>query len=498
MDVRFVNDIRGEAVAVMATEGAVLAPAAAALDAKSQGALQRAIGASRFSGAPGQVIELVAPAGLDAHRVLIIGVGAGDKVDALAVEKWAGAAVKRVLTAGHDKLSLVTEGFKNVTAAEAASRAAVGSRLAAYRFDRYRTKLKPEQKPSLLEVHVVTDGPAAAQNRYESEASVVDGVFLARDLVNEPPNVLHPPEFAARCKAILEPLGVEVEILGVEAMTKLGMNTLLGVGQGSVKESQLVVMKWAGAKNKAAQPLALVGKGVTFDTGGISLKPGAGMDEMKGDMGGAAAVVGAMRAIAARKAKANVVGLIGLVENMPDGNAQRPGDIVTSMSGQTVEVLNTDAEGRLVLADVVWYAQEKHNPTAVVDLATLTGAIIIALGHEHAGLFSNDDDLAGAITAAGAAEGEPVWRLPQSPAYDKMMDSPNADMKNISGKPAAGSITGAQFIGRFIKPGTPWAHIDIAGTAWKPGPYEDPTSPAWATGYGVRLLNKLVAQRYEE
>ncbi|HYD85955.1 MAG TPA: leucyl aminopeptidase, partial [Vitreimonas sp.] len=241
-----------------------------------------------------------------------------------------------------------------------------------------------------------------------------------------------------------------------------------------------------------------VGKGVTFDTGGISLKPGAGMDEMKGDMGGAAAVAGVMKAVALRKAKANVVGVVALVENMPGPHAQRPGDIVNTMSGQTIEVLNTDAEGRLILADAVWYAQDKFDPCAVIDLATLTGAVIVALGHEHAGLFANDEDLAHAITVAAQAEGEAVWRLPLGPAYDKLIDTPNADMKNIAGKPMAGSIIGAQFVKRFIKDGTPWAHLDIAGTAWKPGPYEDPISPTWATGYGVRLLNRLIASRYED
>jgi leucyl aminopeptidase len=256
-------------------------------------------------------------------------------------------------------------------------------------------------------------------------------------------------------------------------------------------------MKWNGAA-KGVKPVALVGKGVTFDTGGISLKPGAGMDEMKGDMGGAAAVAGAMKAVALRKAKANVVGIVALVENMPGPNAQRPGDIVTTMSGQTIEVLNTDAEGRLILADAVWYAQDKYDPSAVIDLATLTGAVIVALGHEHAGMYSSDEDLAHAITAAGAAEGEPVWRMPLSAAYDKLIDTPNADMKNIAGKPVAGSIVGAQFIKRFVKDGIPWAHLDIAGTAWKPGPYDDPLSPAWATGYGVRLLNRLIQSRYEE
>jgi leucyl aminopeptidase len=287
-------------------------------------------------------------------------------------------------------------------------------------------------------------------------------------------------------------------VLGEKALEEQGMGSLLGVGYGSARETQLVAIKWNGARNKSAQPLALVGKGVTFDTGGISLKPGAAMDEMKGDMGGAALVVSSLRALAARKARANVVGIVGLVENMPDGAAMRPGDILKSMSGQTIEVLNTDAEGRLVLADAVWFAQERFTPNAVIDFATLTGAIITALGHEHAGLFSNDDDLAHALTLAGRDEGEPVWRLPIGPAYDKMIDSANADVKNIAGKPAAGSIVGAQFIQRFIKPGTPWAHLDIAGVAWKPGPYEDPLSPSWATGWGVRLVNRLVATRYEE
>lgn len=497
MDISFKNDARADAIAVMATDGAALLAAGQALDTKTGGALTRALGAIRFTGAPGQMVEILAPANVEAHRILIIGVGAAEKADPLVVERWAGHAVKRVLASGVESLALHAEGVGPVAAAESCARAAVGARLAAYRFDSYRTKLKPEMKPTLKDVIVVAEGSAAAAKRYESFAGVVDGVSLARDLVSEPPNVLHPPSFANRLKEMTA-LGLEVQVLDVAAMQKLGMGALLGVGQGSVNESRLVTMVWKGAKNKAAAPLAIVGKGVTFDTGGISLKPGAGMGDMKGDMGGAAAVAGAMMALAKRKAKANVVGVVGLVENMPDGNAQRPGDIVTSMSGQTIEVLNTDAEGRLVLADAVWYAQETFNPTAVVNLATLTGAIIIALGHEHAGVFSNNDALATDLADAGKAEGEPVWRLPMGPAYDKTIDTPNADMKNITGGTAGGSIAGAQFIQRFIKDGVPWAHIDIAGVAWKPGPYEDPTSPVWATGYGVRLLNRLVANRYEE
>ncbi len=497
MDVRFVTDIRGDAIAIAVPEGGLLGAQAQSLDARTQGQLSRALSSGRFTGAAGQALEVLAPAGLEASRVVLAGVGPADKVDGLAVERWAGACVRRVATSGAERLSLLVEGTKAVTAAEASARAALGARLAGYRFDRYRTRMKAEQKQSLLEVQVVTDAPAAAQSRYDKDSVVVDGVLWARDLVSEPANILHPEEFARRCKA-LDALGLEIEILGEEQMRAAGMGALVGVGQGSVRESQLVVMSWKGLKTRASQPIALVGKGVTFDTGGISLKPGPGMEDMRGDMGGAAAVAGAMMAIAKRKAKANVVGVIGLVENMPDGNAQRPGDIVTSMSGQTIEVLNTDAEGRLVLADAMWYAQEKHNPTVMIDLATLTGAIIVSLGHEHAGLFSNNDELAHGLQAAGAAEGEPVWRLPLGPAYDRLIDSANADIKNVAGKPAAGSIVAAQFLQRFVKPGVAWAHIDIAGTAWKPMPGEDPVSPAWATGYGVRLLNRLIASQYEE
>ncbi len=497
MDINFVADGEGDAIAVMAAQGPALLPAARALDSKSDGALSKALGAVRFSGAPGQAVDLLAPAGLPYKRVLVIGVGDADRADALTVERWAGHAVRRTLTSGAERLVLAPDALPQVAIAEGGAHAAIGARLASYRFDRYRTKQKADAKPSLTDIQIALEAPAAARARHDKLAQIVDGVFFARDLVNEPPNILYPVEFAKRLKA-LEALGLEVTVLGVKEMTELGMGALLGVGQGSSRETQLVVMKWTGLKAKNARPLALVGKGVTFDTGGISLKPGAAMDEMKGDMGGAAAVAGTMMTLAMRQAKANVVGLVGLVENMPDGNAQRPGDIVTTMSGQTIEVLNTDAEGRLVLADVVWYAQEKHNPTAIVDLATLTGAIITSLGHDYAGMFCNDDELAGALSAAAAAEGEPVWRMPLGPGYDKMIDTPNADMKNISGKPTAGSIVGASFIKRFIKDGVAWAHLDIAGTAWKPGPYEDPLSPAWATGYGVRLLNRLVANQYEE
>ena len=291
----------------------------------------------------------------------------------------------------------------------------------------------------------------------------------------------------------MEELGIKVTVLGEVEMTKLGMNALLGVGQGSVRESKMAIMEWKGGGDEA--PLALVGKGVCFDTGGISLKPGPNMQDMKGDMGGSAAVVGAMKTLALRKAKANVVGLVGLVENMPDGNASRPGDTVTSMSGQTIENQNTDAEGRLVLCDVLWYAQENYKPRAIIDLATLTGAIIVSLGHDNAGLFSNNDELSSQLTAAGLAENETVWRLPMGSSYDKLLKSQFADMKNIGG-PAAGSITAAQFLKRFIQNDTPWAHIDIAGVAWK-SVDKAPTDPSWASGFGPRLLNRLIKDNYE-
>jgi leucyl aminopeptidase len=497
MDIRFVTAGGGDVVAVMASDGGELTDAAKTLDAASGGRIAKAAKAAHFKGGAGQIVDILAPDGVDFARVLVIGVGKLDEADTMSVERWAANAVKRTLTSGAEKLVLQPDALPKVSKADAGAHAAMGARLASYRFDTYRTKLKPEQTPTLTIVEISTDGPAAARARAEKDAAIVEGVFFARDHVSEPPNVLYPESFAERLRD-LETIGVEVNVLDTTAMERLGMGALLGVAQGSSRPGRLVTMSWKGAASKKAKPLALVGKGVTFDTGGISLKPGPGMDEMKGDMGGAAAVAGAIKAAALRKAKANVVGVVALVENMPGANAQRPGDIVNTMSGQTIEVLNTDAEGRLILADAVWYAQDKFEPTAVIDLATLTGAVIIALGHENAGMYCNDEDLAHAIIAAGQTEGEAVWRMPLGPAYDKLIDTPNADMKNIAGKPIAGSIVGAQFIKRFVKDGVPWAHLDIAGTAWKPAPYDDPLSPAWATGYGVRLLNRLIANRYEE
>jgi len=478
------------------SEGAVLAGRAAEADRLSGGALTRAISVSRFSGKPGQMIEVVAPSGLEASRLLIAGQGKAEKFDAHRAERLAGSAVGKLFTSGERRITFAVDAppGAQIGGAALAAHLAMGARLRSYTFNRYRTKDREEHEPTVNEIAIATTQVAAAKRSFVPMEAVADGVFLARDLVNEPPNMLSPADFARRAKSLTK-LGVRVSVLGEAEMKKLNMGALLGVGQGSERESQLVVMQWNGARRAETAPIALVGKGVCFDSGGLSLKTGVGMMGMKGDMGGAAAVAGTIQALAARKARVNAVGIVGLVENMPDGNAQRPDDVVTSMSGQTIEVLNTDAEGRLVLADALWYAQSQFKPKCVIDLATLTGAILIALGHEHAGLFSNDDTLAERITEAGRTEGEHVWRLPLGSSYDKAIKSKIADMKNIGG-PTAGSITAAQFLQRFVSK-TQWAHLDIAGVAWQDGEHKE-LSPSWATGWGVRILNRLIANHYEK
>jgi len=487
MKITFADSAKADIAAFIVDEGGNLPAAAAALDKASGGLLSEALEGGRFDGKTGQHAIVVLPKGAEARRAVLLGGGKPKKRDSRALENIGAGLVKAVASSGFKTASLAAPD------SESAARVAVGAKLAAYRFDTYFTKLKPDQKPSLSGLTVVTADAKAAKAAYGPLDASTDGTYLARDLVNLPPNDLYPESFAEKVKE-LTPLGIEVEILGEKQMAKLGMGALLGVGQGSVRESQLGIMKWNGGK-PGEDPVVIVGKGVCFDTGGISLKPGPGMEEMRGDMGGAAAVTGTMRALAQAKAKVNVVGLIGLVENMPDGNAIRPGDILRSASGQTIEVQNTDAEGRLVLCDVLWYAQEHFKPKAVVDLATLTGAIVISLGHHHAGLFSNSDDLAEELTKAGLAEGERVWRLPLGPEYDSLIKSKFADMRNIGGR-AAGSITAAQFLKRFIKDGVRWAHIDIAGVAWVEGE-KAPTDPSWASGYGPRLLSRWIADNYE-
>ncbi len=491
MDIRFAAAASGDAIAAPVFSGKTFSDAASALDEAAGGALRRALDAARFEGDAGDVLEIAAPSGVEATRIVLFGLGDKAKLDGGGLERAAAGVVKALLTGGAKIVSFRLQGLGDV---EAACRAGLGATLAAYRFDKYRTKMPEAKKPSLTGVEIVRgDADACAQTWRDSWGPVADGVAFARDLVNEPANILHPESYVERINE-LGKLGLEIEVLGEAEMEALGMHSLLGVGRGSERESKLVVMKWNGGKS-GDQPIAFVGKGVCFDTGGISLKPAQGMEEMKGDMGGSAAVVGLMRALAGRKAKANVIGVVGLVENMPDGRAQRPGDVVTSMSGQTIEVLNTDAEGRLVLADALWYCQDKYKPRFMIDLATLTGAILIALGHEHAGIFSNDDELAGRLSKAGEASDETVWRFPLGAAYDKQIDSPVADMKNIGEGRLAGSITAAQFLQRFVND-TPWVHIDIAGTGMWSGS-KDPRQPTFGTGYGVRLLDRLVRDHYE-
>lgn len=487
MKITFADAAKADIAAFIADEGAGLPASAAALDAATSGLLTEALQGGRFDGKANQQLPMVLPKGSDARRAVLLGGGKPKKRDARAQETIGASFIKAFALSGFKTASIAAE------SPEEAARIAAGAKLAAYRFDTYFTKLKPEQKPSLSTLTIVCADPKAAKAAFAHLDAATDGTYLARDLVNMPPNDLNPETFAEKIKE-LSAIGLEVEVLGEKAMAKLGMGALLGVGQGSVKESQLGIMKWNGGK-PGDDPVILIGKGVCFDTGGVSLKPGPGMEDMRGDMGGAAAVTGAMRAVAQAKLKANVIGLVGLVENMPDGNAIRPGDILRSASGQTIEVQNTDAEGRLVLCDVLWYAQEHFKPKAIVDLATLTGAIVISLGHHHAGLFTNSDDLADELTKAGLAEGERVWRMPLGPEYDSLIKSKFADMRNIGGR-AAGSITAAQFLKRFVKDDVRWAHIDIAGTAWVEGE-KAPTDPSWASGYGPRLLARWIADNYE-
>ena len=464
----------------------------AAADNAIGNAISRALEAAEFKPRPGKSCTILAP-GAGLSRIVVVGIGKRSDLTPRVAEEVgaaAAAALSREPTA-----SVAAAGLS----AELAAAFAAGAALRSYRFDRYRTTEKPEDRPRLAKLTLLSADHAAAREAWTVMRAVVEGVHLARDLVSEPPNVLNPAEMAERCRA-LSSLGLKVEVLGPREMGKLGFGALMGVAQGSTNEPRMVVMHWhgssGGGKGKRARtvkPLAFVGKGVTFDTGGISIKPAAGMEDMKFDMAGAGTVIGLMAALAGRGAKVDAVGLVGLVENMPSGTAQRPGDVVKTYSGQTVEVINTDAEGRLVLADVLWYCQEKFDPRFMIDLATLTGAMVISLGHDYAGFFSNDDELAQRLHAVGEATGEKVWRMPMGEAYDKQIKSDIADMKNVGGRPG-GAITAAQFLLRFVND-KPWAHLDIAGTAW--ASKDDAVVPKGATGFGVRLLDRLVAEHYE-
>ena len=455
----------------------------------AQQAVATALDRQRFEGESASVSEQFIDDGGTVRRLLVVGTGNGSQ--GVAAEKLGGTIAARLLTSGESEAVIDLSGL--AYDAELASRVALAAALRSWRHDRYRTKLKDKQKPTLTQVTIVGGGEGAEQ-RYRSRwEPVVEGVTLTRELVTEPANIIYPESFVERVRSALHGSGIEIEVLDKAAMEKLGMGALLGVAQGSVREPRMVVLKWNGGQPDTA-PTAFVGKGVTFDTGGISIKPAQGMEAMKWDMGGAAAVVGAFMALAKRKAKANVVGICGMVENMPSGTAQRPGDVVTTMSGQTVEVINTDAEGRLVLADAITYVERSAKPSTIIDLATLTGAILVSLGFEWAGLFSNNEQLASQLLAIGEESGDKLWRMPLAEPFDRLIDSPIADMKNV-GPREGGSITAAHFIQRFIDDGVRWAHIDMAGKAWsdKAGT----TYEKGATGFGVRLLDQYVAEVLE-
>ncbi|MEQ8396849.1 leucyl aminopeptidase [Thalassobaculum sp.] len=475
------------AIVVSVAESGKLSPTATAIDGESGGLIAKAMAGSRFTGKAHQTLTVFTSAG----RVLLYGVGDPKKFDLKWAETAGGGIYAALAGSGEKEVTIVMESGDEHRAARAAH-LALGAELRSYRFDKYRTTLKDDDKPTLEKLTVMVDGHAEAKKLYDVEAAVAEGVAFTRDLVSEPPNVLFPESFAQRCVGLKE-LGVAVEVLGEKEMTKLGMGALLGVGQGSRRESKLVVMRWNGGA-KSDKPVAFVGKGVCFDTGGISIKPAGGMEDMKFDMGGAGVVSGLMRALAGRKAKANVIGVIGLVENMPDGNAMRPSDILTTMSGQTIEVINTDAEGRLVLADALWYTQDKFKPSFMVDLATLTGAMMVSLGEETCGYFANDDKLSDALKAAGDAVDEPMWRMPLGDAYNKQMDSDVADMKN-AGPRWGGAITAACFLERFVNK-TPWIHMDIAGVTWSRK--DRSTTPKGASGFAVRALDRLVRDYVEK
>ena len=483
----------GGVLIVFTDDGLKLGTATRKALAPTKDLLKRAAAAEGFTGKNRSALDILLPIGLKVQRVLAIGLGKMAEVKEKPMDfvKLGGLVMSKIRSSA-SQVTVFCELPTGLLNTEQIADFALGMRLRAYAFDRYKTKPKEdEEKPAKAKVRLAVTNPAEARRVWSKRNPVADGAIIARDLVNEPANVLFPEEFARRAAA-LRKIGVAVEILNPAAMKKLKMNALLGVGQGSAHESRMVVMRWNGGKRGEA-PVAFIGKGVTFDTGGISIKPAQSMEDMKGDMAGADCVVGLMHALAMRKAKVNAVGVVGAVENMPDGNAQRPGDIVASMSGQTIEIINTDAEGRLVLADVLWYTMKRFKPKFMINLATLTGAIIVALGQEYAGLFSNDDELSERLRKAGETSGEKVWRMPLGPEYDKMIDSKFADMKNTGGRYGS-AITAAQFLQRFVEK-TPWAHLDIAGTGI--GSPQTDTNKSWGSGWGVRLLDRLVADNYE-
>ena len=483
------------AIVLNVSDSLVLGSHAAALDKLTKGVITKTLKSGAFEGKAGQIEVISGMSNVDASRIVVVGSGKDKSLSAASFQRLGGyvTAALNAHKIASAEWHLDVAKSAAVKPGTAAAQAALGAHLRNYAFLTYHTTRKKELTPSLSSLTIVSSDDKAAKSIYQSHyAPLAESITFARNLVTEPGNIIYPETLAKQCQT-LSKLGVKVEVLGRAQMEKLGMGSLLGVAQGSVREPKLVVMQWMGGK-KSQKPLGFVGKGVTFDTGGISIKPAPGMEDMKYDMAGSAAVIGLMRTLAARKAKVNAVGVVGLVENMPDGNAQRPGDVVTSMSGQTIEVLNTDAEGRLVLADALWYTQQRFKPQFMINLATLTGAIVVALGSSRAGLFSNNDALVDKLMSASEASDEKVWRLPLGEEYDKQINSDIADMRNIGDGREAGSVTAAQFLQRFVN-NTPWAHLDIAGVAWSGK--GKPTAPKGATGFGIRLLDQLVHDHYE-
>lgn len=487
MEITFENNVlpQNGTVILGVDETKKLPPLGLDLDSVTGGALQRALDYKKFTGKKNEVVTLIAPHGTSLSQILVVGLGKNPSTS-LAFEEFGGTVMGCLMKCKDEKASVILHSDDlNV------AHAAYGALLRSWRFDKYKTKQKKEDQSALKALTFLTNKSESAQKDFAPLSKIAEGVFLTRRVVSEPANIIYPETMMKEAQQ-LKDLGLKIDVLAKADMEKLGMNALLGVGQGSIRDSYLVVLHWEGSSEA---PVAVVGKGVTFDTGGISIKPSQNMDEMKYDMAGSGVVLGLMKSLAQRKAKVNVVGVMGLVENMPSGSAQRPGDIVTSMSGQTIEVLNTDAEGRLVLADALWYTQDRFKPKAMIDLATLTGAIVVSLGHEHAGLFSNNDELATKLLKAGEKTGEKLWRLPLADAYDKDIDSSVADVQNIGSGRGAGSITAAHFLKRFVND-VPWAHLDIAGTAWDKK--SKPLCEKGATAFGVRLLNQYLMDNFEK
>jgi leucyl aminopeptidase len=472
-----------------------LSKAAQDFDTNHHGFLKRAIENNRFNGKKNETLTLNAPHGLESPRIILLGLGSEKDISIENLENAGGTIFPLIKGTPDKNLEVIMDDFSlnGLTPGEISSRFAYGFLLRSWSFDKYKTKGVEDRKVALKSVTFLTSEADKAEKLFASLEQVAAGVFLAREFVSEPPNVLYPASMAERLQDLTK-LGIKVEVLGIEELTKLGMGALLGVAQGSIQEPKVVVLQWIGA-DPSEKPVAFIGKGVTFDTGGISLKPSPNMWDMKYDMAGSAVVAGLIRALAGRKAKVNAVGVVGLVENMPSGSAQRPSDIVKSMSGQTIEVLDTDAEGRLVLADILWYTQDRFKPQFMVDLATLTGAIVIALGDYFAGLFSNNNELADKIKLAGEKTGERVWSMPLDDRFEREIESDIADLKNIVLGRKAGSAMAGQFLKRFVND-TSWAHLDIAGMAW--ADKDLPTIAKGATAYGVRLLNELVQNYYEK